>query len=218
MRIRNGKGLGALALVGLVALYLFGARADSTGQQDYYVLALSWLPSWCALTGDAQGADQCDTQAGWVVHGLWPQHADGGWPEYCDSTARDPSRAQTAAMADIMGDGGLAWHQWKKHGRCSGLSAGAYFAATRQAFGQLALPATLDAANRATNTSPAAVTAAFQAANPGFGPDMISVTCRDGKMTELRLCMTQDLRPRACDDGVMERACRASRITLPPRQ
>ena len=38
---------------------------------------------------------------------------------------RDPSRRESQQMADIMGSGGLAWHQWQKHGRCSGLSAAA---------------------------------------------------------------------------------------------
>lgn len=219
MRIRGASGLGGLALVTMLGLYLVGARsADSTAQEDYYLLAISWLPSWCALTGNAQGADQCDTNAGWVVHGLWPQHADGGWPEYCETDARDPSRAQTAAMADIMGDGGLAWHQWKKHGRCSGLSADAYFATTRRAFAQLTLPDTLNAVERARQTNPAAVKSAFQAENPAFGPDMFSVTCRDGKLAELRLCLDQDLTPRQCDADVLDRACKARQITLPPRQ
>jgi len=34
-----------------------GKRAD---EFDYYVLSLSWSPSWCARTGDARAADKCD--------------------------------------------------------------------------------------------------------------------------------------------------------------
>ena len=39
-------------------------------------------------------------------------------------------------MADIMGSGGSAWHQWKKHGRCSGLSPDDFFALSREAYGR----------------------------------------------------------------------------------
>ncbi len=102
---------------------LAGAAARAEGERagvfDYYVMALSWSPSFCALEGTARGDPQCaGAGRGFVLHGLWPQF-EAGWPSYCPSAARNPSRAETAAMADIMGSGGLAWYQWKKHGRCS---------------------------------------------------------------------------------------------------
>lgn len=212
------KGLGALALLVIAGFYLLGEQADSTERDDYYLLALSWVPSWCAAEGDARDAAQCDTDAGWQVHGLWPQYADGGWPEYCETDARDPSRAQTGAMADIMGDGGLAWHQWKKHGRCSGLSAETYFKATRYAFESLTWPTDLAEVNQATRATPEAIEAAFRTANPTFGPDMVIATCRNGNLQELRLCLANDLSPRNCDSDVLDRACRAGQVTLPPQR
>ena len=111
------------------------ANADQAGDFDYYVLALSWTPSWCELEGNARNSPQCDTGRGFgfTLHGLWPQY-ENGWPSYCQTVERDPSRNQTDAMADIMGTGGLAWYQWKKHGRCSGLSATAYYDAARDAY------------------------------------------------------------------------------------
>ncbi|CUX83253.1 MAG: ribonuclease T2 [Roseibaca calidilacus] len=210
------KGLSGLALLAMVVIYILNQQADGSEQGDYYLLALSWTPSWCDAEGDARGAPQCDDGTGWQVHGLWPQHAAGGWPEYCDTDARDPSRSQTRAMADIMGDDGLAWHQWKKHGRCSGLSADAYFAQTRAAFEGLDWPETLTRITRTTRLSPDAVEAAFRDANPQFSADMVITTCRDGDLRELRLCLTEDLRPRSCGTDVLERACRARQISLPP--
>jgi hypothetical protein len=118
----KGKGLRTFATL-LTALIALAAPAqaenDRAGVFDYYVLALSWSPSWCALEGDAREAAQCapGKGLGFTLHGLWPQH-ERGWPDYCRSDKSDPSRRQSGAMADIMGDGGLAWHQWKKHGRC----------------------------------------------------------------------------------------------------
>ncbi len=100
------------------------AEGEQAGDFDYYVLALSWSPNWCALQGDGRGDPQCDAGLGltFTLHGLWPQN-ESGWPSYCHTGERDPTRAASEAMADIIGGSGLAWYQWKKHGRCAGLSA-----------------------------------------------------------------------------------------------
>ena len=104
------------------------AEGERAGDFDYYVMSLSWSSAWCELEGDARRDPQCDAGRGltFVLHGLWPQN-EIGWPDYCRTGQRDPTRAESAAMADIMGGSGLAFYQWKKHGRCSGLSAQAYY-------------------------------------------------------------------------------------------
>lgn len=182
------------------------AEGERAGDFDYYVLSLSWSPSWCATEGAARGSPQCDRAAGfgWVLHGLWPQDEDGGWPEYCRATERDPSRAETAAMADIMGTPGAAWYQWKKHGRCSGLASGTYFAAARRLYDALDLD--LPDAPRATA---AEVEAALLAANPALGPDDLIVTCDDGRLAEVRICLTREFAPRRCAPDVERDACRS---------
>ena len=85
-----------------------GAKADVAGEFDYFVLALSWSPNWCAVEGDSRGSDQCHPlhDHGWILHGLWPQYTRG-YPEYCQTTERPPSRRMTGDMADIMGTGGI---------------------------------------------------------------------------------------------------------------
>ena len=180
---------------------------------DYYLLALSWTPSWCAAEGDAAGSEQCDPERdlGFVLHGLWPQYEDG-WPEFCDSPFRDPSRRETAAMADVMGTGGLAWHQWQKHGRCSGLPARDYFELARLAFA-LVTPPELPAGR----ASAAAVEAAFLAANPGLAADGLVATCRGGRLREVRICLTPALDPRPCAADVARDACpQRGPLELPP--
>ena len=84
-----GRVMAALALAAAPA----AAAGDEAGRFDYYVLALSWSPTWCALDGDARGADQCDPRHdfGWTLHGLWPQYEEG-YPQDCATTARPPSR------------------------------------------------------------------------------------------------------------------------------
>jgi ribonuclease T2 len=217
MRKLFRHALGGVALVAATAIYLLGERAESLEHGDYYLLAVSWLPSWCDLEGHARGAPQCDDGLGWTVHGLWPQHDTGGWPEYCDTDARDPGRAQTRAMADIMGDGGLAWHQWKKHGRCTGLSADAYFRQTRDAFTAITFPPALADIDRARQLSPAAALTALREANSYIGQDMAIATCRDGNLQEIRLCLTTDLTPRTCGADVLARQCDRAKVVMPAR-
>ena len=144
-----------LALLATLTL-LTPARAQD--EFTHYVLALSWNATWCALEGDARNADQCDTRHdhGFTLHGLWPQ-GERGWPEYCRTDARDPSRRQTAEMKDIMASPGLAWHQWKKHGRCSGLTATEYFQLSRDAYAMIKRPAVLRKLDKRVKLPPGVV-------------------------------------------------------------
>jgi ribonuclease T2 len=48
---------------------------------------------------------------------------------------------------------------------------------------------------------------AFLEANPGLARDMVTVTCRDGYVQEVRLCLTRALAFRACGADVA-RDCR----------
>ncbi|QCO56277.1 ribonuclease T [Pseudorhodobacter turbinis] len=190
------------ALIGIVMAFSGGmARADGekAGDFDYYVMALSWSSNWCALQGDARGEDQCLPGKGltFTLHGLWPQY-ESGWPSYCRTTAQDPSRGQSAEMADIMGGAGLAWYQWKKHGRCAGLSATDYFATARKAFNSVQEPDVFAKINKTLEVPAAVIEEAFLAANPALEKDMITVTCRAGMIQEVRLCLTKDLEPRRC--------------------
>jgi ribonuclease T2 len=196
----------------LLALAVLGPpgpalAADRAGDFDHYVLALSWNAAWCEAEGAGRGAAQCDPDAeiGFVLHGLWPQYADG-WPEYCATQARDPTRAETAAMADIMGSGGLAWHQWKKHGRCSGLDPAAYFALAREAWESIRRPEVLRRIRLPVRIAPKAIEDAFLEANPGLRPDDIVVTCPDSRFREVRICLTRDLTSRPCS-GPAARDC-----------
>ena len=194
-----------LALSAALPAHAAGERA---GQFDYYVLSLSWSPNWCAATGDARHAPECapGRRLGFVLHGLWPQNLRG-YPSFCRTSQRDPSRGQSAAMADITGSAGLAWHEWKKHGRCSGLSAGAYFATARRAYRSIRIPEVFQRLNRDVKLPPKVVAEAFVEANPGLTPDMLAVTCNGGRIGEVRICLTKTLRPRPCGTDVA-RACR----------
>ncbi len=190
----------------VVALMLpLSLRADGvSGEFDYYVLSLSWSPNWCEIEGDARGSDQCDARHdhGWILHGLWPQY-HRGWPSFCQTLERAPSRAMTAAMADIMGTPGLAWHQWRKHGSCSGLSAARYYTLSREAYGRIMRPEIFRRLDRAVKLPASVVEEAFLEANPRLEPDGITITCKDGHIQEARICLSRSLDPVPCGQDVV---------------
>lgn len=192
------------------------ARADGDGF-DYWVLSLSWSPAWCAAQ-DAAGQDggaQCAPGAarGFTVHGLWPQY-ERGWPEFCPTVARPPSRADSAGMAGLMGSAGLAFYQWRKHGVCSGLSGPDYYGVTRQAAAAITLPPVLAAIDRPLRIGVPVIEDAFIEANPALTRDAITVTCRAGTLQEVRICLDRTLRPRDCAPDIA-RDCSRDVIDLP---
>ncbi|HRK42663.1 MAG TPA: ribonuclease T2 [Gemmobacter sp.] len=215
MRSIAGVALAALLLPAPV-LAEGDTAAHRAGDFDYYVMALSWSPNWCALEGDGRGAPECDRGAGraFTLHGLWPQYEEG-WPDFCRTTQRDPSRGESEAMADIMGSSGLAWYQWKKHGRCAGLPARDWYATMRRAYGSIAIPEVFAGLDRRITLPASVVEDAFLEANPKLKPDQITITCDEGMVQEVRLCLTKDLEPRRCGPDVI-RDCRLKDAVMTP--
>lgn len=209
----------------LIAAVLFAlaatrpaTAADEAGDFDYYVLALGWNAAWCRVEGDARLADQCDPDRdiGFILHGLWPQYEDG-WPEYCATEHRDPRPAEAAEMAEIMGSDDLAWHEWEKHGTCSGLGPEGYYALSRRAFREIRRPEILRRAGEPMRLAPRVIEAAFLEANPGLSAGSVTVSCRDGLFREVRICLTRDLAPRACTGPAAEECPLGSVLFLPMR-
>jgi ribonuclease T2 len=205
-----------LAVAGLIASSMAWAKGERSGLFDYYVMSLSWSPTWCALEGDARQSPQCDSDAdfGWVLHGLWPQY-HRGWPSYCPTVERNPSRSMTNDMADIMGTSGLAWHQWNKHGVCSGLSAQNYYDLSRKAYGTVVRPEVFRRLEKSVKLPASVVEEAFLKANPQLEPDMITITCKDGRIQEARICLSKTLDPVPCGRDVV-RDCTATDALFDP--
>lgn len=200
----------------LLSATMLRAEGERAGAFDYYVLSLSWSPTWCALEGDARKSPQCDAAQdfGWTLHGLWPQY-HRGWPSYCPTSERPPSRGMTAAMADIMGSPGLAWHQWRKHGVCSGLSAETYFDLSRDAYARINRPAAFRKLDQSVTLPAAVVEEAFLKANPDLGADMLTVTCKAHRIQEIRVCLSKSLNPVPCGRDVI-RDCTLNDARLDP--
>ncbi|MFT0891641.1 ribonuclease T2 family protein [Pseudochelatococcus sp. G4_1912] len=195
-------------------------RAAKPGVFDFYVLALSWSPGFCALGGKARQHAQCTDgkEHGFVVHGLWPQY-EHGFPRECSMIPnsmgmRVPSRYAMSIAADIFPDQGLARHQWRMHGTCSGKTPEVYFRETARARDVVAVPRTLQNLRTRRLVSTGEVERAFIAANPGLEENMIATACESGRLKEVRICLTRDLSAfRACSQ-VDRRGCRDHTITI----
>src|ERR1700712_303360 len=66
-------------------------RQNNPGEFDFYVLSLSWSPSFCEAASERGNSGRSGVQGGgrpfsFVVHGLWPQY-ERGFPEYCPRSA-----------------------------------------------------------------------------------------------------------------------------------
>lgn len=190
-----------------------GLADDNPGDFDFYVLALSWSPSYCEIAGNPDSR-QCSEATGFIVHGLWPQY-ENGYPENCPSRMdRWVSGAIIEPLRDIMPSGGLVGSEWRKHGLCSGLDQAGYFSLLREAYDKVTIPEAYRGPTRDDWLAPGSVEAAFVDANPGLNSGGIAVTCKQNTLSEVRICLSTSLDFRECPE-VNQDGCRASRIDMP---
>jgi ribonuclease T2 len=205
--VRTVAALAAAA----VALATAALAQDRPGEFDFYVLSLSWSPSYCE-TAERPDPTQCGVGGkGFVIHGLWPQY-ERGYPEYCADTPRLP-RSIVAGIGDLMSPG-LAEYQWKKHGVCVGVRPERYFDLVRRAYQAVDIPDEYEPLRTEVETTPADVEQDFIVANPGLSERGIAVSCNRAGAVEVRICLTKRLDFRRCAE-VDAGACRARTITLP---
>ena len=120
-------------------------------------------------------------------------------------------------MAEIMGSSGSAWHQWNKHGRCSSLSSDDYYALAREAYGRVNRPDILRRVDKPIRLPASVIEDAFLEANPAWGADMVTITCKSRRIQEARICLTRDLKPRTCGADVIRDCSRTDALFDPIR-
>ncbi|MFU0503449.1 ribonuclease T2 family protein [Pseudaminobacter sp. NGMCC 1.201702] len=183
---------------------------------DFYVLSLSWSPSYCEAEGEDANRQQCagGRPYAFVVHGLWPQF-ERGYPQECSTNEPDVRKETQRELYDLMPSAGLIRHQWRKHGSCAGLSQRDYFRAVRQARERVRVPAEFDRLQTYRTLDPHKAETAFLKANPDLSAGGIAVTCDKRFLREVRICMNKDLSFRSCDE-IDRRACRLPKVVMPP--
>ncbi len=189
------------------------------GKFDYYVLALSWSPSFCAGLGRAKKSPQCSGTRpfAFVLHGLWPQY-ETGWPNDCHQ-GRKPRVPSTLinTMLDIMPARRLVIHQYNKHGTCSGLDPESYFQTARKAFEAIKIPARYLQPQKPVIISPREIENDFLKTNQELTPEMISISCgRNKRLRGVRICFSKDLALRGCGaNETQQKLCKLDKIVMP---
>jgi ribonuclease T2 len=197
------------AFVGGIAPAHASNESQEAASFDYYVLALSWAPTFCA----SHPADraECGLRRGFVAHGLWPQYAGGGGPEHCSGAdALDQETVEHARAA--MPDERLIHHEWVVHGTCSGLTPHDYFATLIRAIGRLSIPSEFDGEAAHTMTA-SQIVAAFTKANPSMTGRSLVLRCRGAQLEEVRICLSRNLKPQPCGPDI-RRHCRSGPLTI----
>jgi len=217
--ISAGILCGLAALVGHPGMALAqDHRQNAPGEFDFYVLSLSWSPSFCEAASERGGRSQ-QMQCGgrpysFVVHGLWPQY-ERGFPGYCQRPSPRLDRNIMTSMLDLMPAPGLIFNEWDKHGTCSGLGERAYFETVRKARASIKIPPEFLELTEPKTIAPEAIEEAFIKVNPGLSNAAMAVTCDRSRLGEVRICLSKDLQFRACEE-IDRRSCRRDSVVMPP--
>jgi ribonuclease T2 len=189
-------------------------RQGEPGNFDYYVLSLSWSPSFCETPAGAASPQQCSRRPfAFVVHGLWPQF-EKGFPEACRVPPPRLDRRIVDSMLDLMPAPGLVFHEWDAHGTCSGLPARDYFDLIRKARAAVTIPPEYTDPQAPLTVTPREVIDNFIKANAGLTSAGIQIDCDRTRLRELRICLTRDLAFRDCSGRAP--VCRSESVVMPP--
>jgi len=182
------------------------------------VLALSWSPSYCEAAHERAPDRAPDQQCAgrpfsFVVHGLWPQY-EQGFPSFCQVPAPRLDRNIVGSALDLMPSPRLIFHEWDRHGTCSGLSQHAFFEAVRKARAVVKIPLEFTELDKPIAVKPDDVAEAFVKANAGLSRTGLAVACDSKRLSEVRVCLNKDFSFRDCAE-VARRACKRDSIAMP---
>ena len=181
------------------------------GNFDFYVLALSWSPDYCATSG-GDDPQQCSVgrKLGFVLHGLWPQY-NKGYPSDC-STQKLPPDVESK-FPGLYPSPKLYDHEWEKHGTCSGLTPEQYLALSKRIKDSVAIPAPYRAPEKPVRVTTAQLKGDFAAANPGMDASSLAVYCSgSGRfLQEMYVCFSLAGQPTPCSAEIRNQAARSCR-------
>lgn len=163
----------------------------------FYMLALTWAPEACRARGDDPAfAVQCrGDRFGFILHGLWPNGAEGRHPRYCGpAPALRPATVRRHLC--MTPSAVLLQHEWAAHGTCGWATPEAYFADAARLWRRLRLPP------MAATTTAGQIRDAFAAANRGLPRSGVYIKVVSGRLEDVRLCYDLKYRPAACRGGL----------------
>jgi len=199
---------------------LSSSRGGGADDQEFYLLATSWQPEFCA--GNYQHYPGCqDPLPFWreslTIHGLWPQYEDGGWPSSCSTESLSKDTPEEVGMElmvthwpNVKEDLGSSaydsfWaHEWSKHGTCSGLDQVSYFGDTVRTLVSVAPTPPLVARSAGGQVDLPDLQQAYG------GEGHVVLQCKGGYLAQVMVCLSRNaatgepLSRVRCPDSVLE--------------
>lgn len=170
-------------------------KAPVTG----YTLAASWSPDYCKTSGDTRSM-QCSRTSGrfgFILHGLWPEGARGGSPQWCVA-APPPSAELLRRHLCMTPSPELLAREWAKHGTCMARRPESYFQVSAILWRSIHWP-DADRLSRKQNLTVGDLREEFVALNKGWSGESIGLELsRAGWLREVHLCYGKDFRPTRC--------------------
>lgn len=166
--------------------------ADHLAVFDYFVLALSWSPDYCATNG-TNDPQQCSPgkKLSFVLHGLWPQY-NQGYPSNC-SNEKMPQNVK-AQFPGLYPNDSLFDHEWEKHGTCTGLSPVEYLQVGKTLKESVTTPGEFRSPEKPFRISMDQLKALFVQTNPGFSTASFEVSCSSSGryLKEIYVCFSRE--------------------------
>jgi ribonuclease T2 len=189
------------------------SSSGEPGSFDYYLLSLSWAPSYCHdHPGDHSSECTVGKHAAFVLHGLWPQANTGQRLLSC-APASPVSAAIVTHMLQFFPSSSLIQHEWQEHGTCSGLSTQDYFNTVEQAFTHVQVPDQFRDLDYDQTVSVREVEQSFADANHAPS-DAFRISCHSRELVNLEVCLTKDLQFQACTATAQE--CPSRQVEMEP--
>lgn len=185
--------------------------ANQSGKFDYYVMSLSWSPTFCE---SHQTNPQCDKHPGFVLHGLWPQFQSGGYPQHC-STRETLTEESRALGVTVFPTEQLMVHEWQTHGTCNGTSAIDYLRTAQSAHDSIKVPPQLEPGGNKKAMTAQQIAKLVRDANPAVTARSLAIVCGNKELAEVRICLAKhDLKPIPCGNKVSS-SCGTAPVQVP---
>lgn len=165
-----------------------------------YLLALYWSPEACrAGIPESDKKIQCQTNRfGFTVHGLWPNGPDKVHPRYCKPSP-PMSPATVKANLCMTPSPWLLQHEWQAHGTCNWATPEDYFKKAQKVREGLNVPDLDPGADQVMTAGE--IRQAFLSRNRGVRAEGLNVRVKNGRLTEVWVCMDIKYKWAACRGG-----------------
>jgi len=174
-----------------------------TGDFDYFIMALSWSPDFCASTNNLD-PQQCSIgmKRAFVLHGLWPTHYQG-YPSFCGTESMSDELIDE--FPGLFPNDFLYGHEWEKHGTCTGLDPEGYFLFSQHLKEAVIIPAAFESPEEPFRIDADGLQEAFVQINPTFSKNSFVPFCSgSGRfMSEVFVCLSKDGRPTECSPELL---------------